>query len=67
MTFQDSKGRHGIDVAVEEGLKWDDGLNLVVEQFANQQGQTIMNVASHYGVKWNEGMEEVAEANEEQI
>ena len=68
VTFQDrSKGRYAIDVAVKEGMKWDDGLNLVVEQFATQQGQTIMNVASYYRVEWNNGMEEVVEANQEQV
>ena len=67
VTFQDSKGRHAIDVAVEEGLKWEDGLEVIVGQIANAQGQTVMNVASYYGVEWNGGMEEVVEANEEQI
>ena len=67
VTFQDSKGRYGIDVAVKEGLKWDDGLKLIVEQLANQQGQTVMNVASYYGVEWDDGMEQVVEENQEQI
>ena len=32
VTFQDSKGRHTIGVAIREGLKWDEGLSCIANE-----------------------------------
>ena len=67
MPFQDSSGRYPIDVTVEEGLRWDEGLGTITETFATQQRRNIINVAAQYGIEWNIGMKQVAEENEADI
>jgi hypothetical protein len=50
---QDSKKRSPLDVAMEEGLQWGDGLNIIVEATATQQECTMLDVAAKIGLPWD--------------
>jgi hypothetical protein len=72
ISTEDSMGRYPIDVAVKEGLKWDDGMKDIVHAFTDStvvQGQTrlMINVAALHGLKWENGMKEVTLENINQI
>ena len=59
--------RYPLDVAVQEGLAWDDGLKIVVEAFAAHISCSVIHVAAYHGVEWENGMREVVEENEKEI
>lgn len=67
LKIKDSIGNYPIDVAIEKGIKWDDGLGLIVEALAVQEQQPILHIAAIHGVQWRNGMEELVEDDENDI
>ena len=63
VSFQDSSDRYPIDVAIEEGLEWEEGLRMITETLATQQGRAIIFVAAYHGLEWDNGMKNIAEEN----
>ena len=60
----DSLNRYPIEIALKEGLGWNDGLQQVVESTAVVQEQhTPIYTAAKYGLKWAHHMKELTEAN----
>ncbi len=66
---RDSFGKLPIDIAVEYGLSWDDGMESIVEAMTlalvsseqQQQTTTSLNVCLKYGVQWENGTRIVLE------
>ncbi len=58
---RDSFGKLPIDVAVENGLSWDDGMERIVERFANAKQTSPLNICVKYGVQWENGTKIVVE------
>ncbi len=58
---RDSFDKYPIDVAVEHGLSWDDGMEKIVGAFALAQQTTPLNVCIKHGVQWENGTKIVLE------
>ena len=65
----DSLKQYPIQVAVEEGLGWSEGLQEVIEATAQSQHRQGLSIytAVQYGIKWNPHMKELAETNVDEI
>ena len=63
----DSLKRIPLVVALEEGLEWDEGLQLVLEATSVAQKQCIIFTAAQYGLKWINDMKELAETNAAEV
>ncbi len=61
----DSFDKYPIDVAVEHGLSWDDGMEQIVESFALSQQTTLLNVCTKHGVQWENGTKIVLESDDD--
>lgn len=62
ISIQDSKGRYPIDVAVEEGQPWNNGLKEVLSatmKTPNNFGRSLINVAALHGVHWANGLNQI--------
>jgi hypothetical protein len=55
--FQDCYKRSPLMLAMEEGLQWMNGLNLIVEMTAIQQRCTMLDVATKNGLPWDYGIQ----------
>ena len=64
LSIRDGKGRLPIQAAVEDGLRWDDGMNVIVEATATDENCLPIHVAAKYGLKWEDGMKCIIEANQ---
>lgn len=68
ITKMDSLNRYPIQVAIEEGLKWDQGMKHVVEATAiAQQQNSSVYAAAQYGLKWKYHMKELAELYADEV
>lgn len=65
--IRDSFNRYPINVAVEEGLEWHEGMREVIYATATSQKRPIINIAAQYGVRWNNQMREIVESNSHQV
>ena len=68
--MKDSHNRHPIDVAVEKGLPWENGMKAILDKFtAMQQGaaQSKLLVAIRHGVKWDQGIKYILEESKESV
>ena len=64
---QDSMNRYPIDVALNSGLKWNEGVDSIVGAMAVEQERPMIYVAAHHGLKWENHMKELVENNMEEI
>lgn len=64
---RDSLNRIPIQVAVEVGLKWNEGMKELVEETAAHQQRPTIHVAAHYGLKWSNHMRELVESNADEV
>ena len=56
---KDSHNRYPIDVAVDKGLQWEDGMKEIFDKFTSTQQDTVQNkllAAIRHGVKWDQGL-----------
>ena len=61
--IKDSLNRNAIDVAVEEGLGWDDEIKNMIETAAAARPCSFIYEASRHGLKWRSHMQEVVNSN----
>ncbi len=56
----DSEGLYPIDIAVDYGISWDNGMQEIVEAFiSSQQPSTVLSVSMKNGLEWEDGMQAV--------
>ncbi len=65
--IKDSKGRYPIDVAIELGLAWDEGMKEIVEEFASEQGVNPVTLCAKRGLTWENGMKNVVEESKIEV
>ncbi len=58
---RDSFDKYPIDVAIENDLSWDDGLEQIVRAFAFAQQTAPLNVCAKHGLQWENGTKLVLE------
>ncbi len=58
---KDNFDKYPIDVAVDHGLSWNDGLEQIVKAFASEQHTTPFNVCTKHGVQWENGIRNALE------
>ena len=67
ISTKDSFDRQPIDVALEEGLGWHDGLQDIMKAMAAPAKRPVIQIATIYGVKWNNGLKELAESDAQEV
>lgn len=70
MLVKDSHNRYPIDVAVEKGLQWENGMKEIFDKFTSIQKETVQNkllVAIRHGVKWDQGIKYILEESKVHI
>ncbi len=63
INITDSLGKYPIDVAIDNNLSWDDGMEQIVEALASLQQTTPFNICLKHGVQWENGTRTVLESN----
>jgi hypothetical protein len=58
---RDSTGRLPIQLAVETGLSWDQGIELLVHNTSTHPDILPIHTAARYGLKWENGMKDIVE------
>ena len=58
---RDSTGRLPIQLAVETGLTWDQGIELLVHNTSTHPDILPIHTAATYGLKWENGMKDIVE------
>ena len=59
MNIRDSVGRLPIDIAIQEKLRWNEGMKQIVEKTAINEERSVISVAAQYGLGWANGIEEI--------
>lgn len=63
----DSFNRYPVNVAVDEGLEWHEGMREIISATSIAKKCPIINIAAQYGLKWNNHMGELAESVSHQV
>ena len=61
LTVLDSRSRRPLNVAIEEGVHWDEGLGDIIQKFAHVQTKGVLYVAAEHGLQWTNHMEQVVQ------
>ena len=61
--MKDSLNRYPIDVAVQQGLEWNGGMQELMEATASAQQRPIIFLAAQYGLKWRNHMSEIVDSH----
>ena len=64
---RDSFNQYLIDVAIQVGLKLNDGMEDVAEERVSVQQCHMLYLAAQYGLQWNNYMKELAELNADEV